>query len=1122
LKPNQTSTQLLIPILNDEMYPIMTGLKVFSLQLTPINNNNNNNNKTMTSLDCDLIAPNNINIIIDDRLDDAITIGFNYTHLQVNETQKEVNLPIVRIGDLSQKISIICYTQQQTATEGKDYIGRSSIDSTSIVHFNQGDRVKHCTIRLIDDSIFEADETLQVKLMMTQIDNEKPTILDAQLAQATVTINDIEDACVVSLEKDHFTIDEPTNSNMIVKIPIGIKRTGDVSHSTQVRVSTSDGTALAGLDYKPATQMITFQPGVSFVDFKIQILFDNINETQQPEHFYVTLGPQAPISAIFGEIRKSTIQIIDRPNGDQNTPMIGSNLITEMTSNNEYLTCIDICDHQNPYHASNQQFCSQNEPIFSWEMSQTSLGDEKFYKLTQKSLFNMSTVDTPRLEAIFMRPGHVRCTTNYLNKKSHNLLPLSVKSNVIQIDSNSNSDSNCLKVWRERDGDLYESNGGGGGGEVGGLFHFRFKAKAEYISADFIRTNPKEISVNYMNFIRLTIKVPFINGMTPLISTKPLSNYNYLIKTQAQQQQQQHHICSNFIAKKGQLRFGFLNIETYQQFLTNRNKSECHWLFTGYFDITELVTHCDAQIISTSIGPNSDRNESHLTIQIPVYAAYIYNSGNNEWSGVEYKSFVETSIVYKTSKTVNNDFFNNIFEPVGNDDVTFDISQLQPSLPPPSVSKLFRDDKSMVTLGITKVSLDNEGRLVIEFQTNSLFKGKIVERHVKLPNYSSTLTGVNTKFDLEFIANVNNNISQQIWRATSRNIQKSDDIGNFTVELIPCFFITGVPPPTNSDNSCQPEKPFVKIEISSLNFLTKLKKLTKTKNENESMLFKETTTIQTVVVRYLLPFVIFVLLSLVIILVYLFITNHNRKQLMNNNIEDDDANNEELNISKSIDNTTTINNINRILSSEESIMNTTQSSSSSSSSSSQSVIEIQNIDHSQKDQNNSSFFSNGILRRLSNNFNIKRLISKYNNNNVDITNKKQRQSKSDFETEEEEEEEEVEEEVEEEEAAKQPNRDSMILTVTSPLLRCIDDCDDIEQYTINDDLKAQPIFITNKSHHHQMGEIMKINLKNQMSKSKNSQNFNDQQEEDEPEEEEIVEQKHSKSILSFGFKFFKK
>lgn len=116
---------------------VLKGSKIFTIQTQPVIIPSNKLNLSK----CDYVNPDIINVVIEDQNEDAsITVGFNQTHIFVNETNKFIQVPIIRTGDLSKQFSLICYTRQQTAIEDKDYIGRGSFEQSRI-YFESGDKV---------------------------------------------------------------------------------------------------------------------------------------------------------------------------------------------------------------------------------------------------------------------------------------------------------------------------------------------------------------------------------------------------------------------------------------------------------------------------------------------------------------------------------------------------------------------------------------------------------------------------------------------------------------------------------------------------------------------------------------------------------------------------------------------------------------------------------------------------------------------------------------------------------------------------------------------------------------------------------------------------------------------
>ena len=92
-----------------------------------------------------------------------------------------------------------------------------------------------------------------------------------------------------------------------------------------------------------------------------------------------------------------------------------------------------------------------------------------------------------------------------------------------------------------------------------------FSARADYISADFIKQNPHEIDLKYLNYVRLIIDVPYIEGSFPMISTKPLFNYRLLLDSESDYSSQ--HVCSNFIGhnQANFIKYGFLTNDQSEQ-----------------------------------------------------------------------------------------------------------------------------------------------------------------------------------------------------------------------------------------------------------------------------------------------------------------------------------------------------------------------------------------------------------------------------------------------------------------------------------------------------------------------------------------------------------------------------
>ena len=355
----ETTKKIFVNILNDIQRPVIEGLKMFSIEIKPLGKKD----------PCLYVNPSIVHIVIDDRKEDMSQIGFDQIEpiIRVNETNRYLEIPIRRYGDVNQEFSIVCSTHPLSALEDVDYISRPINQEQSKVYFKKGEIEKNCLVELIDDSVYEADETFLVKLTNLKVEGEESSRNSIKFLndrnELTITILNDEDASVVYLSSEVYYTDEPTSSDTSVVKPLTIIRTGDLSRITIVRISTSDDTATAGKDYTQKTELIKFGPGVSALDFEIQILYDELNEPN--ESFLVTLGPLEPVSGIFGKVKSASVVIRESNRDSQSS---NSNLIQQKVNEvyslfeKPYLTSLKSY-LVNRTDSAQQRFVANGEPL---------------------------------------------------------------------------------------------------------------------------------------------------------------------------------------------------------------------------------------------------------------------------------------------------------------------------------------------------------------------------------------------------------------------------------------------------------------------------------------------------------------------------------------------------------------------------------------------------------------------------------------------------------------------------------------------------------------------------------------------------------------------------------------
>lgn len=196
----------------------------------------------------------------------------------VRESVGSVKVGIVRSGDLSQAMSVLCYTRSGSAmgsefdgiSSGSDYVSRPPA-GTSWVFFKRDEFQKDCEVKIMDDSLQEDEESFSVVL-------EIKGSTDPVTHVAEIVILGPNDQPEFSFEREAVVVPEKTRMLRLV-----VERSGtDLSHESSVWCSTSldDNTnAMPGADFIPVSKQLQFPPGtattVSNID-KCIILFRSV------------------------------------------------------------------------------------------------------------------------------------------------------------------------------------------------------------------------------------------------------------------------------------------------------------------------------------------------------------------------------------------------------------------------------------------------------------------------------------------------------------------------------------------------------------------------------------------------------------------------------------------------------------------------------------------------------------------------------------------------------------------------------------------------------------------------------------------------------------------------------
>ncbi|XP_026776488.3 FRAS1-related extracellular matrix protein 2-like [Pangasianodon hypophthalmus] len=293
--PGQTRATWRLRVLDDELYEISESFQIVL------------SDPVLTLLE----HPNVAAVELVD-LEDESTVFFSQSELKVEEDVGELLIPVHRRGDISQELMVTCYTQQGSARgtspgsvlSFSDYISRPD-ERSSVLLFHRGQRESVCRVLIIDDSLYEGQESFNVTLatpMGGRLGAEHPSV-------HVVILPHRDDEPSVFFSKSVYAVEESAG---VMEVQV-CRRGSDLSHPTTVTItstSTQPPSAQAGVDYVAVGLSVHFAPDVTVITVKVLIL-DDVGEPvlEGPEHFQ--LGLSMPMNGTLGHPIRALVTIDD-------------------------------------------------------------------------------------------------------------------------------------------------------------------------------------------------------------------------------------------------------------------------------------------------------------------------------------------------------------------------------------------------------------------------------------------------------------------------------------------------------------------------------------------------------------------------------------------------------------------------------------------------------------------------------------------------------------------------------------------------------------------------------------------------------------------------------------------
>ena len=209
-------------------------------------------------------------------------IALSAATYSANESATVRTIVVNRTGGTASTVTVQYATSNGTATAGQDYTATSGT-----LTFASGEVVKTFDIPIINDTIDEADETINIALS-----NATAAFLTAP-SSAVLTIVDNDTAPTISITD----VSQPEGNSGETDFTFHVNLSSASSQNISVNFATANGTASAPIDYLATNGTVNFAAGET--DKVVTVSVHGDSESESNESFYVQLT--APTNATIAD-----------------------------------------------------------------------------------------------------------------------------------------------------------------------------------------------------------------------------------------------------------------------------------------------------------------------------------------------------------------------------------------------------------------------------------------------------------------------------------------------------------------------------------------------------------------------------------------------------------------------------------------------------------------------------------------------------------------------------------------------------------------------------------------------------------------------------------------------------
>jgi hypothetical protein len=271
----ETSKTFQVPIIDDTLFELDE-----TVHLTLSN----------PSVNIALGTPNDTAILTIKDNDTMPDVMFSDTSYPVMENAGSATITVV-LSNPSGAISEVHYqTTDGTAIAPTDYTATSGI-----LTFAPGETSKTFTVPIVDNAVFGPQKSLNLVL-------SDPSNVTLTAPTASLLINNDDPMPILQLSKAKYTATESSG-----KATITVTLNSASGQTASIDYATSNGSAIAGIDYKAVSDTLTFLPGETSKTIIVVIIKNNIPQPKRT--FYLTLSN--PVFDTLGTPSMATVTIDD-------------------------------------------------------------------------------------------------------------------------------------------------------------------------------------------------------------------------------------------------------------------------------------------------------------------------------------------------------------------------------------------------------------------------------------------------------------------------------------------------------------------------------------------------------------------------------------------------------------------------------------------------------------------------------------------------------------------------------------------------------------------------------------------------------------------------------------------